>query len=134
MRAGLTWQIFSGLPLADLVSLLRTAKPIRRMLLSKGISLVIWKRAFAPLWRDGLPKPPKTLALPQYAMILSISSCSVRLRQMPGSLTAQLCDGKLARNWRSAPDFSSGLALCASCNAHELVHLQRYGRLPWRVD
>ena len=71
-------QIFSGLPLADLVSLLRTAKPIRRMLLTKSISHVIWRRAFAPLWRTGLPKPPKTLALPQYAMILTIASCSVR--------------------------------------------------------
>ena len=97
MRAGLTWQIFSGLPLADLVSLLRTAKPIRRILLTKGISLVIWKRAFAPLWRDGLPKPPKTLALPQYAMILSISSCSVRRHMLMSTLDVRAAVRRQAR-------------------------------------
>lgn len=69
-------QIFGQLGPMDLLSLTRTSKSLRAVLLSRS-SISIWKQAFGNVNPPGLPECPPDLTEPQYAELVFGKTCTV---------------------------------------------------------
>ncbi|CAA7260695.1 unnamed protein product [Cyclocybe aegerita] len=73
MPLDILFEIFSRVNLADLLTLSRTSKVLRKTLMNRS-SVTVWARVRATM--PGLPECPDDLSEPQYAELLTGNKCS----------------------------------------------------------
>lgn len=105
-------QIALSLGPGDLLTLARTCRHLRKMLMSKS---------YAPIWQEAeemtprLPRRPSELSSPQYAALVFSNYCT-------------LCGGDKSVELEAA----LRVRLCQSCRVSELVDITRIKNLPHR--